>query len=106
MSKATPRPWRRTKPQGAFGHEVVAGEGYLNTKLIAQMSHLWGAQDVSEANAELIVRAVNSHDKLVEVVKEFLSAEFIDGGVKVKAGYYKRGREALLGAESRQREGA
>lgn len=84
MSKATPRPWRRTKPQGAFGHEVVAGEGYLNTKLIAQMSHLWGAQDVSEANAELIVRAVNAHDDIVEVLeacRDYLQEEAAVPGI-------------------------
>lgn len=57
MSKATPRQWR----QANGSKEVILDE---KDRMLGEM--------ITEANAELIVRAVNCHDELVEIVEQYL----------------------------------
>lgn len=67
MSEATPRPWRQWATDGDHGLEItIEGEGHAVTYLPDQ-------SDLSEANAALIVRAVNAHDALVEALEAALA---------------------------------
>ena len=60
MKNATPRPWR----QGHIaGHRFVIGDGGATT-----VAEMWNPAQ-SEANAELIVTAVNNHDDLVAALE-------------------------------------
>jgi hypothetical protein len=78
-SKATKRPWSRGNRGAMFmapSHErwVVRGpEG----EYVARINNPVRSTEESEANAELIVRAVNAHDELVAALREVLDN---DGG--------------------------
>lgn len=66
----TPTPWHT----GGTGNLIVfAGDGYA----VANATVFHGKQEDGEsaANAALIVRAVNAHDKLVAAVRAYLSAQ-------------------------------
>ena len=65
MSNATPRPWRISEQEGFCA--IIAGAKIANCEIIAECSG-----DRHEANAELIVCAVNSHDALVAALGEML----------------------------------
>lgn len=72
MSEATPRPWRvdpnhPTDVQDASGREILSciwkdevGDTWVIRGIIAAQS-----EDERDANAALIVRAVNAHDDLI-----------------------------------------
>lgn len=65
QDKATPRPW---KQEGIDSPSIIGEQGeyiaYVHGHCIADAS----------ANVALIVRAVNSHDALVEALSSFLRA--------------------------------
>ena len=63
QDKATGRPWSLNEP---IKTEIVSGYGSTDICI---------AQNVREANAALIVKAVNSHDALVEALEELLHGE-------------------------------
>ena len=67
ISKATPRPW--TTDMGNNVWSCV----YKGT-LIAEMAP-GHDHEVEDANAELIVRAVNSHDAMLTSLKELLARD-------------------------------
>ena len=73
MSDHTPTPWKYEAPQGAFGHEVVGA-----SRLVCQMSHHPERQDEAVANAAFIVRAVNSHDALVDALRDMVPVGLAD----------------------------
>lgn len=60
MSKATPRPW--SLGENANGSPLILG---ANLRGICPVISSHGLNE-RQANAELIVRAVNCHDELVE----------------------------------------
>ena len=68
MTEATPRPWEFVMPGKIISHPdsaVIRHPGHFDWVGTVQVSNMpaW------EANGELIVKAVNSHDALVEVVE-------------------------------------
>jgi len=76
--KATPRPWHMIptdseRGMGNVGYEIVEPKSYSP---IAVIGHDDGAKDDVqagewiEADAALIVRAVNAHDELVAVLRQ------------------------------------
>lgn len=67
----TPRPWRMENT--AYESADIWG---ADDKRVGYVSSLYysGKHDVARANAELIVRAVNSHDALVEALEEMYAA--------------------------------
>jgi len=69
MSKATPRPWavNHTRVESRDEHGV-ANDGWI----VADCKY---GPD-GEANAELIVCAVNCHDELVEFLRSVVRGEF------------------------------
>lgn len=74
----TPRPWKVGERGGAQGVPILAGArfGYV----VARISGYSTSDDKDEANASLIVRAVNAHDALVVALKTMLV--IIDRGGK------------------------
>src|SRR3990167_2653791 len=63
-AKATARPWRL----GEFPHHILSGEGgYDGHLVIAADLPAWHGIDIAEANAALIVTAVNEYDALKAV---------------------------------------
>lgn len=63
---ATPRPWKVGDRGGAGGVPILAGArfGYV----LARISGYSTSDSKDEANAALIVKAVNAHDALVEAL--------------------------------------
>lgn len=80
-SKATPRPWTVGKTR--FGSWGIAGGAFTHESPLAQIQD-W--DEAAEGDARLIVRAVNSHDALVEALQgallqiEYLHAKFTPTG--------------------------
>jgi hypothetical protein len=68
MSKPTARPWKTSKdfPFRVYGRDLGAGP---NARRIVANCDVPGFPEASEANANLIVRAVNAHDALVAACK-------------------------------------
>lgn len=72
-SKATPRPWSLGEYGGINGSGIAIDwdnglSGMANAGvMVAQIPN---KNETSLANAELIVRAVNSHDELIETLKQ------------------------------------
>lgn len=66
-TKRTPGPWERFD---ADSLEVVAADGHT----VAQVYQCGGIREINEAdaNVDLIVRAVNSHEALIAVLKRCL----------------------------------
>jgi hypothetical protein len=65
---ATPRPWVRGR--GADAQYIIAvGDGSQPTRRVAEVYYGRIEVDERNANAELIVRAVNSHEALVEALE-------------------------------------
>ena len=63
-AKATARPWRL----GEFPHHILSGEGgYDGHLVLAADLPAWHGIDIAEANAALIVTAVNEYDALREL---------------------------------------
>ena len=102
--KATPRPWRvysiRDRRIGKDGEDmpaVWAGDNEWNEGRVCVMPHVFVEQ--REANAHLIVTAVNSHTALVEALqaclKHGLDPDFGDW-IEVR----DRAREALRLAQA------
>jgi hypothetical protein len=69
MSRATPRPWKS-------GGCVVYGndDGKGNGDWVADLAMTCREPDEIEANTDLIVQAVNSHDDLLEALIDLLEA--------------------------------
>jgi hypothetical protein len=98
ISKAAPRPW----VSGPTGSRM---QGYGQTVAIVQLDNprnliagvfgdQTGGEEAAQASAALIVRAVNSHDQLVEQLKELVSWT---EGVCYQFGI---GEDALAGARA------
>lgn len=66
VSKATARPWKIEEHSSGLGVRV-----YHKSRLFGQDMQFIGEQ--GQANAELIVKAVNSHEALVESCKEAIN---------------------------------
>jgi hypothetical protein len=73
--EATARPWIATKAgptmAGYSQGDAIASLQH-NTLVAGCFSDVQGGPDVADANARLIVRAVNAHDALVEALKRVL----------------------------------
>ena len=71
--KATPRPWRISLTRGrldsGLGVRGIASHDNANVAWVTM------ACPEFDANADLIVRAVNSHDALVEALRAFAGRE-------------------------------
>ena len=74
----TPTPWTR----GANFDIGIVGDGYAGGgRTVLHVSNSFG-EDIRNANADFIVRAVNSHEALLRVVKamrSFIEKEHTDG---------------------------
>jgi len=104
--KATPRPWTWTPVrwneigEPTYGPQIHGPEHWHYDGNDSPVI----ARDVStEANAELIVRAVNAHDELIEVldaVRDYLNDEAdvpgIAGQVALRLGYRVEGALAIM----------
>jgi hypothetical protein len=81
VAPTTPRPWRIN------GREIIGAEGTGYARVIAILAHGYVSpappfdyldtehrkdRDVVEANAELIVRAVNSHQDMLDALTDAL----------------------------------
>ena len=76
---ATPRPWK-VNPEGQEEYKTGSWEITSNIKFgedpddtCVALCYSYNAQD-AEANARLIVKAINCHDELVEALKKSQSA--------------------------------
>ena len=74
-TKTTPLPWINTGKPSAPDFENINIWGDGGRVLVAKVRYNGDSEEV-EANAELIVRAVNHHAALVEAL-EFLLADYI-----------------------------
>lgn len=74
-TKATERPWS----VGADRHIRSKDPSHLEVAKIN--SHSINGIETAKANAELIVRAVNSHDALMEALKRISNMQKIEGAV-------------------------
>lgn len=86
MAEATPRPWDVLDEYTVFDHEsetfvdeslITAETGWegaseADSYCVAHLDWQW-PEEIRIANAELIVRAVNSFDALVEVCGKYLA---------------------------------
>lgn len=89
-SQHTPTPWK------VIGREEIWG---ATEKLIADMSHsAYGDGQAIEANATFIVRAVNSHQELLELAHIILRLSFQRGNTELM----RRCKEAIAKAEGRE----
>ena len=70
MSELIARPWEWSREQG--GDIVIHGPRYPDGGSTADIV-LSGGAYLSEEEAALIVKAVNSHDKLVEALEDLLT---------------------------------
>lgn len=71
MSERTPRPWRIEGPDDFGDYNILHNEG--KWAIGAVVSNL-NPPELVRANAELIVRAVNNHDKLVAALERIIAA--------------------------------
>lgn len=108
--KHTPLPW--VASYGGYGDNVAVilnademPEG-KQARLLVEIGHINMTIRAGEANRDLIIRAVNSHDKLVEALEGLLVAqENYDQAYRI--GLHTTGkderREKLFAAKSRAR---
>jgi len=68
MNEATPRPWYRGKGADA-SYILSVGDGQLPNKRVAELYYGCTSREERNANGDLIVCAVNSHDALVEALR-------------------------------------
>lgn len=72
QSKYTPAPWKvfyaKNNGQLILGVGQDTGEG-----IIASNGSFWGDDDEAKANAEHVVKCVNLHDELLEVLEQLYS---------------------------------
>lgn len=94
MSKATPRPWR-VDDEGFI--KYGRHSDYLKLQS-AWIEDAWINDKEAIANAALIVRAVNSHDALVEACREF--ARKVEAGEAHSVRSYAQMKAALALAEA------
>lgn len=78
MSKATPRPWRQegqypSYPELGLKRYIVDAATGMEIACCQHRVQGIGARSEAEANAELIVRAVNCHEELVSFLEKQLS---------------------------------
>ena len=66
--KATPRPWVRGKGAGA-GYILAVGDGTQPVRHVAELYYAGLTAEERNANADLIVTAVNAHDSLAEACR-------------------------------------
>lgn len=66
MSKATPRPWRSSVVSDylIYSSEI---DDYVATTMMPGIK-----DDERKANAELIVRAIDLHDDLIQAMKDYI----------------------------------
>ena len=102
LSKATPRPWRHDNINEQFSY--VSTEQSLGGGDIATT---WGAAGNADADAALIVRAVNERDELVAALLDMLQLfskpypeGYVDDGTsyKLAVDIVNRARAALAKA--------
>jgi hypothetical protein len=96
QAKATPRPWRYE--EGTKTIRSVPSNYWLAT-----MNSFDGAVD-NDANASLIVKAVNNHDDALEAIRQGIAyLEAIKQGKKVDIQYVQgKMREVLFNASSNE----
>lgn len=91
----TPTPWRvEAEPEGGYSIEGADGESVM-------IDTAYYPVTPTPENAAFIVRAVNSHDKLVEALRYYASAEaWMSPQIEGPDGDYgMRARAALEGLE-------
>jgi hypothetical protein len=88
MSKHTPTPW--TVPDGGIRPAIYTADEVEHIATMADTG------DEMEANAAFIVRAVNSHDALVEALLEVRKCG--NGGAKLSRAASDKARAALRAA--------
>jgi hypothetical protein len=75
MSAHTPTPWRY-ETEHTYGHATVYGKGRKSGQHKQHVAQVWSGGErsmrVAEANAAIIVRAVNAHDELVAALSALL----------------------------------
>lgn len=95
ISKATPRPWRvdvfQDEDYDPYRAEILAADGYT----VLERETL----EETAANAELIVRAVNSHEQLVAALEQMLSFTGAHRAGWLCRDYSKCGKCATCNAE-------
>ncbi len=71
MTETTPRPWRVISKEDITikGHVCSTGGDDQNNQYFVQGSDYYEGGNGAKADAELIVRAVNSHDDLVAALE-------------------------------------
>jgi len=74
MSEPTKRPWR-VEPEKLFKGVRVAGRSDSVYSGLTEVAKVYSAGGLGPANAELIVRAVNSLDKVEEALREIAKGE-------------------------------
>jgi hypothetical protein len=92
-TKHTPTPWRDCAPPSNFHKGKIFIRPANGERLIAIVSGEM-QQDEIRANAAFIVRAVNTHDDLVEALKDLL-----DGTGDMTAERIEKARAALRKGE-------
>jgi len=71
MNEATPRPWKRGK--GADAEYILSiGDGTGVQRRVLDLYYRGVSREERDANADLVVRAVNAHDALVEACEAAL----------------------------------
>ena len=86
----TPTPWEidqesvaRITPMNPMSEQRISIVGAL-----VEVAQVAVFPDVPIANAELIVKAVNSYEKLVKALIIVFNADLIDGDLRTSHGYY------------------
>jgi hypothetical protein len=103
MRKITPLPWmpsHNTGPsmQGYGQSSCIVGTGENRLKIVAGCFKDIGGEEVAEANAEFIAMACNSHDKLVDGLREAKAQLGVNGDIEAAL---KAIREALAAVEAK-----
>ena len=75
MSELTARPWEWSREQG--GDIVIHGPPYPDSESSSDIV-LADREYLSEEEAALIVKAVNSHDRLVEALEYYASPQQVN----------------------------
>ena len=93
MKEATKRPWKTgTTGDGDLWIEGTDPREPVIADIVPRKQH--GITEEDEANAELIVRAVNSFDALLSALKEVLRTG-LNGGDNIRLAYIAAGQKAL-----------
>lgn len=93
-AKATPRPWKWSEDKRYPTTDLVGADG--TSILQIYESHGGGWMPENEADSELIVRAVNAHDALVEALEEALFMDDISDHYGLSSRVREKAKAALL----------